>query len=566
VDLRKNLSNADACLFRVHCGSRAKPRGKLIGLPVLLFTGFVLNACGGGSSQPAAPTLIGIAVASQTVALGQPTAFVAVGSFNDGSHADITSAVKWVSVTTTVATIDSFGIAQSVGIGQTTIVASSGTVRGQAVLTVTAPVLVSIIVAPPSAALKLGQSQQLTVSGNFSDGSNQTIVSGVTWSVINTNANNPVLTVDSSGRVTGRVPGTASITAVCCFIPPSCDIIRLCGGFSGGATIQVLALKPHFAYAAVSNSLSVYPADPATGLWGSAASTITLAGQIRDIAFTPKQDFAYIATGDCCPDTNDTIAAYAVDPSTGALTALGAPTPVPPPASLHVHPSGNFLYATTTSSSLLAFKIDPASGALSTLPNFPMALGTPDVAIAPNGNFLYGVSTASPSSESVFAIDVAGGVTLVGSTAAPAGVLKLDPTGDFAVLALTLSASTYLADGNSGMLQLAGSGVFFRHPESANWSIEPSGRSVYDFATIDFCGIEEYGLDVQAGILADRGGITFPVCMAVSLTVDPSGQFVYAGILGGPVLLYSILNPGGFLTAIGSIPVNASVIRISSTP
>lgn len=563
MDLRKNLSKADACLFRVRCGSRARPYRKLVELLVLLITGLVLNACGSGSSQPPAHTLIAIVVPSQSVPLGETAQFTAVGSFSDNSQADITSTVGWMSVTTTVATINTSGLAMSVGMGQTTVVASSGSVRGQAVLTVTAPALVSITVVPPIAALNLGQSQQLTVLGVFTDGSNQTIASGVTWSVANTNVNTPVATVDALGRVTGRVPGTATITAVCCSVPPTCVIQSHC---SVQATVQVSALKPHFAYAAASNSLSVYPVDPATGLWGSATFTTTFTGQIQDIAFTPKQDFAYIATGDCCVAANDTISAYTVDPGTGALTALGSPTLVPRPAALYMHPSGNFLYATTTTASLLAFKIDSGSGALSPLPGFPMTLATPDVAIAPNGKFLYGVSTASPNSESVFAIDGAGGVTLVGSTAASAGVLKLDPTGDFAVLALGLSASSYVADGNSGMLQPTGSSVFFRHPESASWSIEPSGRFVYDLESIDKCGIEAYILDLQTGVLTDQGVSISGVCFAGDLSPDPSGQFLYQGFFSSPVLVYSIGTSGGNLSAAGSIPVIATVIRITSTP
>jgi hypothetical protein len=66
VDLRENLSKADACLFRVRYGSHAKHRDKLIGLLVIVFAGFVMNACGSGSSQPhltvTVPVFVSIAV------------------------------------------------------------------------------------------------------------------------------------------------------------------------------------------------------------------------------------------------------------------------------------------------------------------------------------------------------------------------------------------------------------------------------------------------------------------------------------------------------------------------
>ncbi len=53
--------------------------------------------------------------------------------------------------------------------GATTITATSGLILGTAVLTVTPAVLVSITVAPTTASIAAGDTQQFTATGHYSD-------------------------------------------------------------------------------------------------------------------------------------------------------------------------------------------------------------------------------------------------------------------------------------------------------------------------------------------------------------------------------------------------------------
>ena len=80
-----------------------------------------------------------------------------------------------------------------------------------ATLTVTTPpaTLESITVAPASATIEQGQTQQFSATGSYSDGGSQDLTSTATWTSSDTTA----ATIDSTGLASGLAPGAAGITA-----------------------------------------------------------------------------------------------------------------------------------------------------------------------------------------------------------------------------------------------------------------------------------------------------------------------------------------------------------------
>ena len=98
-----------------------------------------------------------------------------------------------------MATITSGGLATALAAGSTTIQATSGSISGSTVLTVTAPVLVSIAVTPANPSIAAGQQQQFTATGTYSDGSHQNLTSTATW----TSSAPSVATISSGGLATG---------------------------------------------------------------------------------------------------------------------------------------------------------------------------------------------------------------------------------------------------------------------------------------------------------------------------------------------------------------------------
>lgn len=73
---------------------------------------------------------IAIAPTNTTVTTGLTSQFTATGTFQDGTTQDLTTLVTWTSSTTTVATINTAGLATGVSAGTTTITATASNSTG----------------------------------------------------------------------------------------------------------------------------------------------------------------------------------------------------------------------------------------------------------------------------------------------------------------------------------------------------------------------------------------------------------------------------------------------------
>src|SRR5579885_2339042 len=180
----------------------------------LLAFACILAGCGGGSSSSSSggsqPTISTITVspASPSIAVGATQQFTATAKDSSGNTISGVT-FTWSSNTTSVATINSSGLATGVAPGTTQITASAGGVTSSPdTLTVTAPVVASITVSPSSPSIAVGATQQFTATAK--DGSGNTI-SGVTftWSSNNTS----VATIDGNGLATALLAGSTQITA-----------------------------------------------------------------------------------------------------------------------------------------------------------------------------------------------------------------------------------------------------------------------------------------------------------------------------------------------------------------
>src|SRR5713101_6834385 len=168
------------------------------------------------SPQTASLTGVGIALSSISVTPANPSVtrgltqqFTATGTYTDNSTQNLTNTATWTSGTTTVATINSAGLATTVATGSSTIKATSGTISGSTTLTVTAPVLQSIAVTPANPSVPKGATQQFKATGTFSDNSTQDLTTSATWSSSSTS----VATITSGGSATAKATGSSTITA-----------------------------------------------------------------------------------------------------------------------------------------------------------------------------------------------------------------------------------------------------------------------------------------------------------------------------------------------------------------
>lgn len=148
-----------------------------------------------------------------TLVLGRTRAFTATGTMTDGQTIDVTNTATWTPFPANRIAVTSGGLASTpsgatTGLG--TVTATSGTISDSANVTVTPAELVSIAIAPDPLSMSIGQLQQLTVNGLFSDGTTGDVTSMATWMTSNMN----VATVNGAGVCTAQSSGNATLTAL----------------------------------------------------------------------------------------------------------------------------------------------------------------------------------------------------------------------------------------------------------------------------------------------------------------------------------------------------------------
>jgi uncharacterized protein YjdB len=159
-------------------------------------------------------TLVSIAVTPNggiTVTAPGTEQFAVTGAYSDGSQNAITSGVAWSVGGSAVATISTTGLAQCVGAGEVTVTATVARIaQATAALTcqVSGPTLTGFALAPLSASIPVGGTQQFTVTGTFSDASTADITSLFSW----TSSNTTLATVRSPGGLATGVLAGGPIT------------------------------------------------------------------------------------------------------------------------------------------------------------------------------------------------------------------------------------------------------------------------------------------------------------------------------------------------------------------
>ncbi len=143
--------------------------------------------------------------------VGSTQQLIAIGTYSDGSNADVTSQVTWAGSNDIVASISSSGLATGVAVGTTKITAALSGVASTAItLTVIDLAPSSITVTPASPVnLIVGSAQQFAATETYTDGTTANISSKVIWA----SSNMTIATISSTGLTTGSAAGTTNITA-----------------------------------------------------------------------------------------------------------------------------------------------------------------------------------------------------------------------------------------------------------------------------------------------------------------------------------------------------------------
>jgi 6-phosphogluconolactonase len=267
--------------------------------------------------------------------------------------------------------------------------------------------------------------------------------------------------------------------------------------------------------------------------------------------------FTYVANAG-----DNTVSAYTVDATSGALIAVGTPvkTGMSPHAIVETPDRAFVFVGNERSNDITAYAVNVSSGVLTPMPGSPFPAGTDPIALAYYGGLLY-VANAGSDTVSAYAIDSTGALTPSGTFATgkgPSSMLLLGPqilyvanhggSNDISAFYSDLTpvpGSPFPAGGNPLSLAAAAGGFLYSaNPDATNPSI--SGFSV----------------DPANGALSPLRGSPFPI--PVSHYIATVGAYLYV-TSGANVIGYSIDANTGDLTALAGFPVTVGVDAYSIT-
>lgn len=268
-----------------------------------------------------------------------------------------------------------------------------------------------------------------------------------------------------------------------------------------------------------------------------------------DSDYVGANQFAYVANED-----SNNVSGYKINAATGKLTPVaGSPftTGTSGPTSVAVDPAGRFLYVTNQyaqDNDVAGFSIDRATGKLTAIPGSPFKAGSgpASIAIDPSGRFAY-VANLGSNNVSAYTIDAISGLLIpIYPSPFPAGSapssVTVDPSGKFVYVTNESSndVSGYTIDPATGAITAIAGSPFPAGTFPLSVAVDPNDRFVY-VANQGSNNVSGYTINTTTGALtvldtspyaAGAGGV-------YSVTVDPTGGFVYVAGYGG-VFAYTI--------------------------
>ncbi len=155
--------------------------------------------------------LVSIAVTAPepSLPLGESEALTATGTYSDTTTKVLTQSVSWQASASNIGNVNTQGQLKALSQGTVQISATYQQVTGTTSVTVNTAALLSIAVTAPNPSLPLGESEVLTATGTYSDGTTRKLTQSLNW----TSSQASVAFVSSTGKVTADGMGTAGVTA-----------------------------------------------------------------------------------------------------------------------------------------------------------------------------------------------------------------------------------------------------------------------------------------------------------------------------------------------------------------
>jgi len=314
--------------------------------------------------------------------------------------------------------------------------------------------------------------------------------------------------------------------------------------------IVTCTLPGSFAYVAneSSNTISAYAIDASTG-------ALT---EIADSPFASTGTYLYAAN-----NASNTVSVYSINASTGALTAVGEPTGSGNgPFALLVDPSDQFLFVINKTDNTVSV-FETGSGSLTAISGSPFSVGSEPTSLAtdPGGNFLY-VTDYAQNAVAVFSIEPGGGsLAAIGGSpfAAGSGALSVsvDPTGTFAYVANETgdSVSMYSLNADTGALAALSGSPLALGSQAESVAVDPLGKFLLVSTSAN--ELSSLAITPASGALtavSTVGTGTFPL----NVVINPQGTFAFvANENSADISVYAINATTGALTQVTGSPFAA---------
>ncbi len=298
------------------------------------------------------------------------------------------------------------------------------------------------------------------------------------------------------------------------------------------------------------------------------------------IAARPDGRFVYV-------DYGTSIAAFSVDPVSGALTAGPVYTGSAGLSNLALTPDGRSLYAGASDNNVYQFDVDPATGTLTPkTPASVVSAGSPyGIAVTPDGHSAYVVDEAE-NLISEYDVNPTTGVLTAKSTATVATGneplnIAISPNGRSAYVtdpgnfgAGTGMVGQYDIDPTTGLLTPKTPASVASGDGPVGLAVSPGGTSLY-VGDQSSDAVSEYDIDPTTGALTAKTPATVPAgtgARGVAVSSDGTGVYV-ANFDSNNISQYSVAPGTGVLSpetpptvAAGQLPNNLVTVALAATP
>jgi 6-phosphogluconolactonase (cycloisomerase 2 family) len=514
-----------------------------------------------------------VAVTPPSPTIGKNTTqqFVATATITkaDGTTAtmDVSSdpGTAWSSGTTTVATINTTGLASGIAGGTSLISAIFGGATGSTTLTVLSAGPVSLVLTPLAPTIAVSNSVAFAVKEKWSDltlhdpAGPVAFISGTTTTA----------TINATTGVALAVGvGTSTITA------------NEGTTLTGTATLTVAAANARYAYVANNGEANIgeYSVNVATGKFTALIPPTIPAIGIQQVIVDPNGLYVYcLCAGGATTQTFANL--YNVTPGTGVLTApTTAISTVVGTGGFNravIDPTGQFMFVIDGNTAVVqSFAISQKDGSLTAVNSVttgPAATAAPvDVLIDHTGKYLYVVNNgANTVSQYTVAADGTLAAQSPATVATGIGPLfsTIDPVNKYLYVPNNTdnTLSIFSIDSTTGLLTLQSTPAITGATAVANVAVDPTNKHIYVLDSTASTTGHLYGYNTGTGALGTAlAGSPFALAGSgdglgpIGIAIDPTGALVAVdNNLSGNISLLQDVPSTGILTPSAFSPVTS---------